>query len=304
MSAGDARGRWSSMHAAVYPRAMTTPQAIAASRDSGWTARLELGFEARAARTELVHRRHIGPLVVQKALHPEGDSPCHAIVLHPPSGLVGGDSLALEVTVASGAAALLTTPGASKWYRSLGATADSTTDLRVAAGAALEYLPREAIVYDGAVARAELRIELAGDARLMAWDLWCLGRTHAGERFDTGRLETRVLLRIDGREALYERAVIDGGSALLRRSAALAGAPVYGTMLCVGPPPDAAELALCRAIPVREGRGALTVLPRVLCARYLGHSSEAAHGWFTALWSRLRPVMLGRAAVPPRIWAV
>src|SRR6187399_900454 len=106
---------------------------------AGWNARLELRFEREAARTVLTTRRHVGPLRVQKSLHPEGAGVCQAIIVHPPGGIVGGDSLAIAIEAGAGAHAQLTTPGAAKWYRSAGSVARSTTALRLAAGALVEW---------------------------------------------------------------------------------------------------------------------------------------------------------------------
>src|SRR5450755_1681508 len=95
----------------------------AQGRGGGWQARLELRFEADAGRTRLAHRRHHGPLLIQRVFHPEPASaagalaaePCHAYVLHPPGGVVSGDELQLEVDVQPQAHALLTTPAAGKF---------------------------------------------------------------------------------------------------------------------------------------------------------------------------------------------
>src|SRR6186997_1982361 len=115
-----------------------------------WRAELALGYERRGPRTVLATRRHDGPLVVQKALYPEGDAVCHGIIVHPPAGIAGGDELDLQARVGAGAQALLTTPGATKWYRSAGALASSHIRWTVDADAALEWLPQETIVFSGA----------------------------------------------------------------------------------------------------------------------------------------------------------
>src|SRR5258708_2362269 len=81
-----------------------------------WKAELGLRFGRVGARSVLLEKRSDGPLVVQKPLYPEGDSVCHAIVVHPPGGIAGGDELHLDVKAAAGAHALLTTPGAGKRY--------------------------------------------------------------------------------------------------------------------------------------------------------------------------------------------
>ena len=112
----------------------------------GWQATLALGFERRGAKTVLATRRHEGPLVVQKPLYPEGDAVCHAIVVHPPAGIAGGDELELEARADEGAHALLTTPGAGKWYRSGGPWARQDMVLEAGKDACLEWLPQETIV--------------------------------------------------------------------------------------------------------------------------------------------------------------
>ena len=135
-----------------------------------------------AERTVLRDNRHCGPLRVQKALYPEGEGVCQAIVLHPPSGIAGGDHLLISATVGAGAHAQLTTPGAGKWYRSGGPEASQRLELTVEEGAALEWLPQETIVFDGARARMETRVRLAADSRFIGWDILCLGRAAAGGR--------------------------------------------------------------------------------------------------------------------------
>jgi len=270
--------------------------------DGGWTADLSLRYERRAGRTVLAGRSHRGPLFVQKPLYPEGPAVCHGIVLHPPAGVVGGDRLALRVASGPGAHALLTTPGAGKWYRSAGPTARQTVALEVAAGGALEYLPQPAIAFDGARADIDTRIDVARDAGYIGWDLLCLGRTASGERFRSGVLASRVHVAVAGEPAWIERARIEGGSRLLEAPAGLAGAPVTGTLLAVSAKVAPPLVAACRAIEPAQGRGGVTRLPGLLVARYLGASAEAGHAWFARLWSVLRPALLGLAAQPPRIW--
>lgn len=271
---------------------------------STWQARLSLGFERRDAATLLTRREHHGPLRVQKALYPEGEAVCHAIVLHPPSGIAGGDQLDITVDVGEHAHALLTTPGAGKWYRSSGATAAQRLNFSVAKGAALEWLPQESIVFSGARADMHSRISLAADARFLGWEVLCLGRRASGERFDIGDLRLETRLERAGRPIWLERGGVAGGSDLLRSPAGLAGFSVSGTLLATGPGLDAGLLAACRAIaPAETGaRSGLTLLPELMVARYLGHDSEAARHWFAALWQVLRPAVMGREARTPRIW--
>ena len=271
---------------------------------STWHAHLALGFQRREAATILIRREHVGPLRVQKALYPEGDAVCHAIVLHPPSGIAGGDELEIDVRGGEGAHALLTTPGAGKWYRSAGAWARQDLDLMVEAGGVLEWLPQETIVFDAARAAMSSRVELATDARFIGMEVLCLGRRASGEGFANGALYLATRVRRAGRPVWLERGRLEGGSGLLDSDAGLAGFSVSGTLLAVAPHIEPGLLTACRAITAQESgaRYGLTQLPDLLVARYLGHSSEAARHWFAALWQVLRPALIGRAAQTPRIW--
>src|SRR2546426_8876989 len=105
-----------------------------------WKADLSLGFSCRNHKSLLSERRSDGPLVAQKPLYPEGEAVCHAIVVHPPGGIAGGDELELRVAAREAGHALLTTPGAAKWYRSAGPVARQRLDFEI--GGSLEGLPR------------------------------------------------------------------------------------------------------------------------------------------------------------------
>jgi urease accessory protein len=271
----------------------------------GWEARLDLRFARRDERTVLVERAHRGPLVVQKTLHPEGPGVCQAIVVHPPGGIAGGDRLALSVVVERDAHAQLTTPGATKWYRTAGPFAGQAFTAHVAAGAMLEWLPHETIVFDGARADLTTVITLAGDALFVGWDVVSLGRTASGERFERGDYRQRFELVRDHALVWVERTNLAAGSPLLAAPVGLYGAPMFGTFVVAAPAIGDDLVVACRGVVPDAGAGmvgAVTRLPGMLVARCRGDSPEAARAWFTALWTLVRPALTGRAAVPPRIW--
>lgn len=269
-----------------------------------WQARLALGFECRDGRSVLARREHCGPLRVQKALHPEGPEVCHAIVLHPPAGIAGGDELNIAVDMAAGSHALLTTPGAAKWYRSAGSWAAQTMNFSVGAKAILEWLPQETIVFDSACARMQARISMERDAVFIGWEVLCLGRRASGERFDHGMLQIATRIESEGKPLWIERGQLQGSSPLFNSPVGLAGFSVSATLLAAGRDIDSALLACCREKLANEPEAqyGITALPRLLVARYLGHSSEAAREWFVDLWRVLRPALTGREAQLPRIW--
>jgi urease accessory protein len=271
---------------------------------TAWQARLGLGFQRRGEGTILARREHHGPLRVQKPLYPEGPELCHAIVLHPPAGICGGDRLQIDVDIGESAQALLTTPGAGKWYRSAGPVAEQSVTLKVGAGGTAEWLPQESIVFAGAQARMHTTVDMAEGARYLGVETLCFGRRASGESFDRGSLRLATDIRLGDKLLWRERGIIDGGSPLMDSPIALAGFTVCSTVLAAGTDVDAETLAACRqAIPNEAGaQHGVTAMQNIFVGRYLGHSAEAAREWFVELWRALRPAFIGRPAAVPRIW--
>jgi len=288
----------------VMPDASTMTRARYAAASSHWLAELELWFEPHAGKTRLMRRRHLGPLVVQKPFHPEKDGTCHVYLLHPPGGIAGGDKLDMRFHLADGARAVMTTPGATKFYRSEHGTSTQRTAVDIGGGAVCEYLPQETIVFDGANAVIDTRVILAEGATYVGWDFICLGRPAAGERFESGSVSQRVEIIRDGRPIWFERLKLAGGSDPANAAYALAGQPTWGTMIYVGP---AAEGAAERVRDVIGGKGdcvfSVSQLEQGVVCRYLGPRISQGKSLFVQAWDALRTACQGKAANAPRIWA-
>lgn len=251
-----------------------------------------------------MRRRHLGPLVVQRPFHPEADGTCHVYLLHPPGGIAGGDRLETKIHLGPGARTLLTTPGATKFYRSAHGHGEQRVSISLGEGAVCEYLPQETILFDGADASIDTKVSLAAGATYVGWDFLSLGRPAADERFVNGRISQRIQVFRDGKPIWFERLHLIGGSPLFQASYALADQPILGTMIYVG---DAAEDCAERV------RGALmdhaadvfsvSQLENVVVCRYLGQRLSRAKSLFARAWEILRTACQGKPASAPRIWA-
>lgn len=295
------------MNSRITVAGEATPTAFVAG--SEWQANLALTVARRASGSRLWRSSHSGPLYVQKPFYPEGPELAHIYLLHPPGGLVSGDRLSIDVDVGMNAAALLTTPGAARVY---GARRDRRrqiqhSTLRVAAGASLEWLPLETIAYSGGNGEVSTRVELEGDARYLGWDITCLGLPAADKPFVSGSLTQSLWIEREGEVLLRDRLQIDGENhALLRARAGLQGRSVHG-LFVAGPLPAALNrnelMTELRATLGATADTAVTCTGAFLVARHLGDSAEQGRRRFISLWRILRPHLLHRAAVLPRIWA-
>jgi urease accessory protein len=279
--------------------------AEAPAAQSGWQANLELAFESRETRTILARNLHRGPLQVQKALYPEGPGTCHVAVLHPPGGIAASDSLCVRASLEDGSRALLTTPGATKWYRSDGPQARQQLHFSLRGDAVLEWLPRENILFDGSNICMSLEIALAAHSKYFGWEILSFGRRASGESWRRGTLRLRTFIRRADRVLWAEMANVDASSGFAQSSVGLSGFTVCGTFLAAGYDVGSELLTTCRRVrpALDDARIGLTRVPGVLVARYLGDSSEQVFNYFTELWTVLRPALSAKAACAPRVWA-
>lgn len=276
----------------------------------GWHGHLTLNYRHEAPRT-VVHDRHDGPLRVLASLHPEGPGVCHNVLVHPPGGIVGGDRLDIAVDVGAQAHALITTPGATRFYRSAGDTAEQYLVARLSPQARLEWLPLETIAYTGTRSVNHLRFEIAPGAEMMGWDLLALGLPASGEPFAQGRFEQQI----EWPGVWLERGVLDAQdphmARLLDSPLGWNGRRVLATMwwgsgLPLAPARRDALMDAARQCidtsPWRDQAGVTSPDERLVVLRTLAERTEPAQTLLAAIWAAWREVGWGLPACPPRVW--
>lgn len=253
---------------------------------------------------------HNGPLRVLKSLYPEGDAICHTVLVHPPGGLAGGDRLAIDVSVAPGAHGLITTPSATRFYRSDGEAAIQHTRLHLKSGARLEWLPLESIAHPGCVAFNRLTLQLDPGAEMMGWDVTALGLPHSGQAFDRGS----YCQHIEMPGTWLERGLVDAADWRLRQSpVGLAGHTCMASLFFAAGSDmsrtrRAQVLDVARQMLLSHGSdlpaGATSPNPRVVVVRVLAGQVEPAMDLLKQVWSAWRTGIWAIANKRPRIWSM
>ncbi len=274
-----------------------------------WHARLQLDYSRENART-VARFEHNGPLRILQSLYPEGDAICHNVLVHPPGGLVGGDTLDITATVSPGAHGLVTTPGATRFYRSNGPLALQRSHLTLAEGARLEWLPLEALCYNACNAENHITLNLAPGAECMGWDVTALGLPHANQPFETGRFVQH--LEVPG--LWLERGAINAADHRLMQSPlGLAGHRCVASLFfAAGTPLDRtrrdAALDAARAVmdahSLKATAGATSPNAQMVVVRVLAPQVEPAMQLLKAVRVAWREVMWGLKGEAPRIWAM
>ncbi|WP_104484157.1 urease accessory protein UreD [Acinetobacter indicus] len=274
-----------------------------------WFAQLELGFKGAKNRTVLEHRKHHGPVRVQKMLWPEKTGVCHAIIVHPPAGIAGGDHLTFQMSAEQAAHALVTTPGAGKWYKTNQKQAFQHIDITVKDTSIFEWLPQETMLFNGANANSETRVVLEDSASFIGWDMLVLGRQARHETFTEGSYQNRFQLYRNNKLLVTDRLSFSGNDRWLSSCLGMSGHAVMASFWAVPPEKFRSKFYLDQQIDqIRELimrmdiKVRLTLLDEVVTARYLGDDVRQCHDAFAAIRAKLRRDWFDLDEEFPRIW--
>ena len=293
----------------------STPSATATDYSS-WPASICLDVGRVRGRSALLLNERRGPLQVQRPFK-QADGSVHLYILHPPGGVVGGDSIDVKVSAREGSRALVTTPSATKFYRVDDINRRQTQGCQLISrqGAVLEWLPLETIVFRGASPRMTTDVHLEADGRFVGWEVLALGRTASGEQFSHGTCQAHWHIYRDAHLLHRENLMIDSqNQRFVDAKWGLGGASVAGTLFISNCPIDPSfddYLARLRnqlsesSQSSMEGELAqleLTQKGELLIARYLGHSTEACRVGLNAVRHSVLN-QLGLSADDARIWS-
>ena len=273
------------------------------SASAPWQGRLRLAFEQRNGRTVLARREQAGPVAVQRPFYP-GDGACHVYLLHPPGGVARDDRIQANIEVCAGGTALVTTPAATKVYRSPFESSVAQR-LDVGPGCGLEWLPQETILFGGSRYQARTHVRLAPDARFGGWDIVTLGRPASDDGYEVGAVNLEMCIDVGAEHRLVERQAWDriaGESVpVLDAPWGLGGKRTLASYYAY--PADGDTLDSVRKLLGDCTATAATLLDDLLVVRLLADDVERARRLLTRVWQGLRRTVSGLAPSPPRVWA-
>lgn len=258
----------------------------------------EIGFVWRDGATRLDRLYQSG---CAKALLPRvhGGTP-EVVLINTAGGVTGGDRVDYGITAGAGSAVVATTQAAERIYRSAGGSARIETRLVLGAGASLDWLPQETILFDGCRLTRHLQADLAEDATLTALEILMFGRAAMGESVATGALSDQWEIRRAGRLVHMEalRVVGDIGRAV-QGAATLAGNRALATLVLVGPDAgDRLAAARARMAGLQGVLAAASAKDDVLILRFLAPDLAPLRAALSQFLISFRNVGL------PRVWNI
>ncbi len=276
---------------------------LPSQNQASWKATLDLSFTERNNKTILTSKKHSGPLMVQKPFYPESNGCCHIYLIHPPGGIVGGDSLNLTAQLNENTHALITTPAATKFYRSTGIQATQNQTINLQENAILEWLPQETVYFNDTNAASTTRININSSNRFFAWEIQCLGLPAQKEYFIAGQCRQKLEIWRNEKPLLLEINRLIGGDELLDANWGLQGFKSVGTFVCTDNDTSIDVDTINQvAEQFKDLSNSYTLVNGLLIIRAMSAYAEKIKDFFAALWTILRPQVLQLESSAPRIW--
>lgn len=276
-----------------------------------WHGQLNLVYANRLNKTELIYNHHQAPLKVQRPFYPEGEDVCHSVILHTAGGVVGGDRLSTNIHLQPQTQAVITTAAAGKIYRSNGLQARQSIKIQIDAGACLEWLPQETILFNGAIYRQDLHIELAPGGCFVGWEITRFGRSARGEKFVQGEWRSHTEIWQSGIPLWIDRQYLPGNEEVFHSPHGLSGYPIAGSFIYIGNSVTNQTITDARSRFSQHSTGksqqfltGVTRLENGFLCRYRGASTAEVRNWFTSVWQMLRSDIFSRSHCLPRVWQV
>jgi len=266
-------------------------ETFAANRAIG---RIALAVRADGGRSRRARIHEAGSLRLRFP-NGTGSGALEAVLINTAGGMTGGDRFDIDVALGAGAKLTVTTAAAEKVYRSLGPQTHIAVGIKVAAGAALAWLPQETILFDQVRLRRTIDVELAAGAQFLLAEAIVFGRSAMGETVAHGSVSDRWRIRAGGTLVFAETLRLDGAIAQrLAERAVAAGSVAIANVLKI--PGDAASLAAVRALKADfAGEVGISVWNGLAAARLVATDGAA-------LRHDLICVLAALGAPLPRLW--
>jgi urease accessory protein len=272
---------------------------------SNWHGKINLIYKNNNNKTELSSSFSQSPFKIQQSFYPEGNTICHNVILHTAGGMVGGDRLSQNIHLNENAQSLITTPAASKIYRSNGKIALQNINITLENDSILEYLPQEMIIFDGAKYNQHNIINLQDNSKVFLWDIVRFGRTARGEIFKEGNWQSKLEILHQEKPLYIDNIYLEGEQNLFNNLSGLNGNPILGTLIYVGEIINSETLNDIRQLcqnSLSNGESGVTELIKGISCRYLGNSTMEVKNLFFQIWQLLRLQYLGKNALKLRVW--
>lgn len=232
------------------------------------------------------------------------DDCCEAVMINTSGGLTGGDVMAWNIAAGQNSCGVVTTQACEKIYKSTGDVARVTTQINVEAGARLDWLPQETILFERSSLSRSLDVSLKGDARFMAVEAVMLGREAMGEKIDETTFQDRWRIRRDDKLIHADDLRIAGPiPALQKASSTLNTNAAFASFIYCGPEdPDILQGIIQKQFDDVQNLGiGVSAMDGKITARFLSRDCYELRKTLIPFLMKMRS-QLGASVALPKVW--